>query len=163
MISKRLAVTFAVGLAVIVAAVCGVLYMQRGAHVELRGQILKVRSVPLDENSSLAVLDFRFANPADYPFVVREVTVVMEDQAGNRYQGSTVSETDARRTFEALPTLGQKYNQTLVMRDRVPPRSSQDRMVAVRFEIPEARLEARKLLLIRIEDVDGPVSENQGK
>ena len=32
-------------------------------------------------------------------------------------------------------------------------------MVAARFEAPEARLESRKRLLVRVEDVDGPISE----
>jgi hypothetical protein len=30
-------------------------------------------------------------------------------------------------------------------------------MVAVRFEVPESKLEARKRLLVRIEEVDGKV------
>jgi hypothetical protein len=32
-------------------------------------------------------------------------------------------------------------------------------MIAARFEIPEGRLRARKGLLIRVEEVDGAVSE----
>lgn len=160
---KDLAIPFAVGLVVIVAAVGGILYMQRGAHVQLQGSILKVRTAPLDENSSVAVIDFRFANPSDYTFVVRAVTAVMEDQSGNRIQGSTIAEADARNLFAALPLLGQKYNDTLVIRDKVAARTTQDRMVAARFEVPESRLTSRKMLLVRIEDVDGPVSEIQGK
>jgi len=45
------------------------------------------------------------------------------------------------------------------MRDKVPARAAEDRMVAARFEVPEAKLEERKRLLVRIEDVDGPITE----
>jgi len=159
--SKRILVTSCIGLAIVAIAVSAVLYMQRGARVGLTGKILKVRTEALDENSSIAVIDFRFVNPSDYPFVVRTVTVVLEDSSGNQYNGQTVSEMDAKRLFEGMPILGPKYNDTLVMGNRIPPRGSEDRMVAARFEAPVARLEppARKRFLVRIEDVDGPITE----
>ena len=34
-----------------------------------------------------------------------------------------------------------------------------DRMVAARFEAPESKLESRKRFVVRIEDVDGPITE----
>jgi hypothetical protein len=156
---NRFAAAFGIGIACIAVIVAGVLYMQRGARVGLTGSVLKVRTAPLDENSSVAVVDFRFANPADVFFVVRSVTVVVEDQNGNQIEGRTVSEMDAKRLFEGIPLLGQKFNDTLVMRDKVPAHSSEDRMVAARFEVPESKLESRKRLLVRVEDVDGPISE----
>jgi len=156
---KELAVPFAIGLAVILVAIGAVLYMQRGAHIELKGSVLKVRTLALDENASLAVVDFRFANPADYPFVVRACTVLFEDAAGKSVEGFSVPEIDIRRIFEYYPVLGKKYLDTLVMKDKIPGHQSQDRMIAARFDVPLAQLEARKRLLVRVEDVDGPVSE----
>lgn len=156
---KRFAITFGVGIVVIAAAVAGILYMQRGAHVELTGRFLKVRTAPLDDNSSVAVVDFRFVNPADYPFVVRSVKLTMEDSSGAHYEGAVVSEADTRSLFAGVPLLGEKYNTTLILRDKVPAHASEDRMLAARFEVPDSRLEARKRLVIRVEDVDGPVSE----
>jgi hypothetical protein len=155
----------ALGIAVLVVAavVGGIFYIQRGAHVELQGKILKVRTAPLDENSSVAVLDFRFTNIADYPFAVHDVTVAMEDSSGNRIQGTPIAETDAQRLFENIPLLGQKYNASLVVRDKIPGHASQDRMIAARFDIPEAQIEKRRQLSIRIEDEDGPVSELKEK
>jgi len=32
-------------------------------------------------------------------------------------------------------------------------------MVAARFEAPEARINSRKRFIVRIEEVDGPISE----
>src|SRR5574337_143209 len=104
-ITKQLAITFGVGLVVIAAAIGGVFYMQRGAHIELRGSILKTRTAPLDDHSSIAVVDFRFANPADYPFVVRTVTLTVKDAGGNNLEGMPVSEVDAQRMFQFLPIL----------------------------------------------------------
>jgi hypothetical protein len=157
--SKNFLTAFVIGIAVIAVAITGVLYMQRGARVGLIGNVLKVRTAPLDENSSVAVLDFRYRNPANDPFIVRSVTVILEENDGNQFQGATVSESDAKRLFEGLPLLGQKFNDTLLTRDKIAPGASADRMVAVRFEAPEARLEKRKRFLLRIEDVDGPVTE----
>ena len=154
---KNFLIALGIGIVCIALAAVWVVHMQRGAYVDLPGKVLKVRTAPLDEASSVAVVDFRVSNPADYPFVVRKVAVAMEDSAGNESEGQTISELDARQLFQAIPLLGQKFNDTLLMRDSIPPRSSWDRMVAARFEVPQARLEARKRLVVRIEEVDGKV------
>ena len=113
----------------------------------------------MDEYSSVAVVDFRFVNPSSYPFIVRKVEVRMTGSDGNPYEGATVSEVDAKRLFEYRKDLGQKFNDSLLMRDKVPPQGSEDRMIAARFEVPEPILAGRKSLTVRIEDVDGPSSE----
>lgn len=156
---NRFAATFAIGIGIIAIVVVGILYMQRGARIGLAGSILKVRTAPLDENSTIAVIDFRFANPGNVPFWVRSVSLVMEDKDSSQYEGKVISEVDAKRLFEALPLLGEKFNDTLVLRDKIPGHTSQDRMVAARFEAPEARINSRKRFLVRIEEVDGPISE----
>jgi hypothetical protein len=158
-LSRQFLLTFGIGLVVIGIAVAGVLYMQRGAHVELKGAVLKVRTMGQEDNSSLAVVDFRFVNPSDYPFVVRSVDVTVTGADGQNHDSTPVSEVDAKRIFEYYPVLGQKFNATLVTRDKIPGRQSQDRMIVARFELPLAQLDARKNLKVRIEDVDGPVSE----
>jgi len=133
--------------------------MQRGAHIELDGKILKVRTKAMDEASSVVVVDFRFTNPSNYNFVVREVGVSIEDKDGKILDGSQVSELDARRLFEYYPQLGQKYNDSLLMKNKMAPHQTFDRMIAARFEAPESALESRKNLTVRIVDLDGPTSE----
>jgi hypothetical protein len=157
--SRTFLTAFVVGIAVIGLAVAGLLVLNRGSRVGLDCRILKVRTAPLDENSSVAVIDFRLHNPSNVQFWVRTVTVVLEDKDGKQYEGATVSETDAKRMFEALPLLGQKFDNTLVMGDKIPSQAIWDRMVAARFEAPESRIDARKRFLVRIEDVDGPITE----
>ena len=148
-------IAFGIGLAVIALAVGGIFFMQRGDRIELPGKILKVRTAPLDEDSSIAVIDFRITNPSDILFEVRTVTVEMDDNQGRTYLGQTVSEMDAVRLFEGLPVLGQKYNPTLLMRDRLGSHGSADRMIAARFQAPMSLLDGRKRFLVRIEEVDG--------
>jgi hypothetical protein len=87
------------------------------------------------------------------------VDVFVEDENGQVHEGAVISEADAKRLFEALPLLGQKYNESLLIRTRIRPRETMDRMVAARFELPEARLASRRRLWVRVEDVDGAVSE----
>ena len=154
-------VALVVGLLVVAAGIGGVFYMQRGAHVELKGGVLKVRTQAMDEKSTVAVIDFRFVNPSNYPFVVKEVTVSIVDKDGKTLEGQPVSELDARRLFQYYPQLGQKYNDSLVMRDKIMGRQSMDRMIATRFEETEATIESRRKLTVRIVDVDGPVAELQ--
>jgi hypothetical protein len=147
------------GLIAVVCMVGFVFYVQRGAHIELKGSVLKVRTQAMDENSSVAVVDFRFVNPSNYPFVVQEVDVSIVDKDGKTVEGMQVSELDARRLFEYYPALGQKFNDSLVMRDKIPGRASMDRMIVSRFEAPESALESRRYLKVRIVDVDGPEAE----
>jgi len=157
--SRTLQITFAIGIAVVAIAVAVIVYMQRGGHVELPGKILKVRTAPLDEQSSAAVIDFRVTNPSDYQFQVRGVTVVLENQSGAQVEGTTASEIDAQRLMAGVPLLGDKYNPSLMVRERVPPHTTLDRMIAARFEVPDAQLQSRKRFLLRIEEVDGVVQE----
>jgi vancomycin resistance protein YoaR len=157
-VSTRLVLPILIGVVVVIAAVASLLYVQRGAHIELRGEILKVRTHELDAASSIAVVDFRFRNPADYPFIVRTVDVSIELKDGRTVEGQVVAEADTERVFQALPLLGQKYNRSLLAKDRVNARESLDRMIAARFEVPVSMLQERRQLSIRIEDVDGPVS-----
>ena len=140
----------------IAIVVVWILYMQRNAHIEPQGKILKVRTQAMDENSSVAVIDFRMVNSSDYPIWVREVVVSLQGADGNTYDGAVVSETDAKALFRYYPLLGQKYNDSLIIRERIHPHQTVDKMIAARFEMPQGSLDARKKLTVHIEDVDGP-------
>jgi hypothetical protein len=154
-VQKNFLAAFGIGLAIIALAVGGIFLMQRGDRIELPGKILKVRTAPLDEDSSVAVIDFRITNPSNILFEVRTVTVEMDDHQGKSYLGQPVSEMDAKRLFEGLPVLGQKFNPTLIMRERLGSHGSADRMIAARFQAPMALLDGRKRFVVRIEEVDG--------
>jgi hypothetical protein len=147
------------GALIVAVLVAVVLYWNRGAHVVLEGAVQKVRTQEMDERSVVVVADFRFVNPSDYPFIVRDTRLLLEDAGGKRLEGMMVGEVDAERLFRYYPLLGPKYNRTLIVRDRIEPRQSMDRMIAARFEIPETAVKTYRKLIIRVEDVDGTVSE----
>ena len=147
-----------IGVVICIVFVGIVLFWTRGAHVVLEGSVQKVRTHAMDEKSVVAVIDFRFVNSSDHPFIVRKATVILEDQKGNLHQGMTVAEVDAKRLFQYYPLLGQKYNDSLKIRDRVESGESMDRMISARFEFPEEAIGERKRLIIRVEDVDGAIS-----
>jgi hypothetical protein len=149
------AIAFAIGLACVAIAVGGIFFMQRGDKIDLPGKILKVRTAELDPDSSVAIIDFRVTNPSDVLFEVRTVTVEMDDNEGKSYLGQVSSDSDAERLMQAMPVLGEKFNKTLIMKERIGAHASQDRMVAARFQAPLAKIDARKRFLVRIEEVDG--------
>lgn len=156
---KQFFIVFAFVLAAVGLALAVFLQINKGQHLELTGEIKKVRVQAMDEASCVAVADFRATNPSDLEFIVRGVTVSIEDSKGEWIEGSTIAEVDAKRVFLAFPALGQKYNESLRIRDKAGPRTSMDRMISARFELPAALVESRRNLKIRIEEVDRTVSE----
>jgi hypothetical protein len=161
--SRTLLATFGIGIVVIAIAVAGIFYTHKGAHLELPGKILKVRTAPLDEKSSAVVIDFRVTNPSDYPFMTRAVTVILEEPSGQQIEGQTASEGDSKRLMAGVPLLGEKYNPNLIVRDEVPPHGSLDRMVAAHFDVPDSTLQARKRFIVRIDEIDGMTVEYSEK
>ena len=163
------AVAFVVGLAVIAVLVGGIFYMQRNDKIDLPGKILKVRTAVLDDGkgdrgedhpaSSVAVVDFRLTNPSDVIFEVRTISAQMVGADGKVVDGQISSDSDAAATMQALPVLGEKFNKTLMVKERVGAHASVDRMAAVRFVVPLEQLDARKNLIVRIEEVDGKTFE----
>ncbi|MBV8730871.1 MAG: hypothetical protein JO336_13785 [Acidobacteriia bacterium] len=158
-----LVVSFGIAVLIVIGAIAGFFFFQRGAHLELRGQVLKVRTAALDENHSVAVVDFRFLNLADYEYNVHKVTVIVDDKSGMTLEGMTISELDAQHLFEGIPLLGQKYNPSLIVRNRIPPHATEDRMIAASFPVPAAQLEMRRGLTVSVEEAEGVVSEIKEK
>ena len=134
-------------------------WVQRGAHLELEGAIGRARTLGLPDGSTIVILDFRIKNVADYPFVVKNIEVLLESREGKTWEGAIASDQDTARLFEYYPVLGPRYNPNLLVRTRIEPHQSLDRMLAVRFEVPEEAVEQRRTLRVRITDVDGAVSE----
>jgi hypothetical protein len=153
--SKNILIASLAGLAIVAIAIALIFHAQAGAHIELTGKILKVRTAPIDETSSVAAVDFRVTDPANYPFMTKNVKLVLVDASGKQIEGDTVSEPDAKRIFEGIPLLGPKYNASLIMGERIAPHDTVDRMTSARFEVPDATLQSRKNLILRIEEVDG--------
>ena len=152
----RLAPFFGIGLVVAAVLLGAAMFWQRSSQLEMSGSILKVRTLALDDRSAAVILDLRVANPSHYTVVVRRADIALVDLSGNTLEGEAISEMDVRRLFEYFPILGQKYNDSLVVRTKIGPGLSLDCMLAARFEVSEQQLKARQRLRIHIEDLDGP-------
>ena len=148
-----------IGLAVVVVAIVLTLAGTKGSHLELNGNILKVRVLSLNPNASIVILDFRAKNPSDLVFVVKNVTIVLEPGSGAAVEGALISKFDIENVFKYEKLLGEKYNEVLSIRDKIAPRQTVDRMVGARFELAEEAINARKSIKLRIEDMDGAVAE----
>ena len=160
MLTKNILLASCIGLVCVGIAVGIIVFMQRGAHLDLPGSILKVRTAPLfSDDSTVAMIDFRIANTSDYPAVVRTVRVYAEAKNGGRLEGVVIADVETQRVFDALPLLGKKYSPSLVLQDKIPGRASWDRMIGARFDISEAQLQQRKRFIVAIEEVDGNIYE----
>jgi hypothetical protein len=157
--SKRFLIGFGVGIVLIATAVFMVLYSHKGNHLELQGKILKIRSGALSDQDSIAVLDLRLENPSDVPFVVRQVEVTLNKQDGSTAAAALIAKVDLQKVFQFNRFLGDQYNDSLSIRDTVPPHGTVDRMVAARFDVPDKDLEAAKSIHLSIQDMDGPLFE----
>ena len=161
--SARLLIFVAIGIVVVALGVFFVLSSTKGAHLELNGKVLKVRTGALDDQHSVAVLDYRLENTSDIPFSVRLVEIRLDKADGSSENGSQVSKRDLDRLFAYNKFLGQRYNESLTIRDRIAPHSTADRMTAVTFEVSAKDLEGAKNLHLKIQDMDGALFETDCK
>lgn len=157
--NRTLLICAGLGLLIIGAIVGGGLFASRGAHLELEGKIAKTRTAALSPTRSVIVLDFRATNPSDYPFIVKTVEVEVTLADGSKQVGQFVPEVDAKTLFPALPALGDKLAVSIATKEKIAKKETVERMAAATFQVPEADLAARKDVVLRLHDVDGPVSE----
>jgi hypothetical protein len=157
--STRLLTFVLIGLAAVGGALAVFLYSNKGAHLELTGEILKVRILALSPSASVVVVDFRVSNPSDLPFVVRSVEMRLDPQTGTAEEGAQISKPDVENLFKYQKLLGPKYTDVLSIKDQVGPHQTMDRMTGARFELPEPAIQARKAIRVHIEELRGAVGD----
>lgn len=148
------------GLVVVALAVGGILFMQRGAHMDLTGS-MTVRIHATDKDTALAILNLHLTNPASHGYQVSDVEVALETKAGDATT-RIVSKTDAKRLVDAMPELGPFYP-TLYTKYVVPPHSTGDYTLLAQFSFPENMLNDRQRFVVKIHEVDGTVAEIREK
>lgn len=146
----------AIGILVAGAAAFFTLEVNKGSHLTLEGKILKIRTLPTDDKSCIVVVDFRVRNAAKLPFVVREGTISITTADGKEVEGETIARSDMNRVFDYYKILGPKFNEVLIVRDRINGGDGIDRMLAARFTIAAADADQRKSIRLTLLDVDGP-------
>ena len=152
--NRQSAVAIAIGLVIVAVAVGVILQTTRKNRVELTGSVLRVRSHSIDPENTVVFADIRVTNPSTQQFVVKQVDVYMDD-----VQGDTFSESDAQRLFTYYPVLGKKDNPNLMIRQKINPGETIDRMVTVRFPGPDDKVQGRKSFRIVVTDADGAKTE----
>ena len=157
--TKRFFILFGVGILLVAGGVFSILYSNKGSHLVLKEKILKVRTGALSDQDSILVLDLRLENTSDVPFVVRQVEVSIDKADGSTSQASIISKMDVHQVFQFNRFLGDQFNDTLSMKDKVAPHATIDRMVAARFDVPIKDLDGAKLMHLSIQDLDGPYFE----
>lgn len=157
--NRQALVAGAIALVIVTATVAGILYSTRRNKVQVTAEILKVRSHERDPGHTLVVLDFRVTNPSTQPFTVREVEVFLDTKDGKSLKADTFAEIDAQRMFDYYKVLGEKYNPTLVLRERLSSGQTIDRMIAVQFDTTDEVVQDRKALRMVIHEVLAAKSE----
>ena len=147
---------FAIGLAAVAVVVAGIMYMQRGAHMELTG-VMTVRVHATDENTALALIDVHIANPADYGFEVGNVTVTLETKSGE-FPTTIISRVDAQRLAGAMPELG-PFHPTLYTKYIIPAHSTGNYTLLAQYSAPERILNDRKRFVVRVKEINGKTAE----
>jgi hypothetical protein len=155
-----------IGLIVVACAAAFTYWINRGSHLTVEGAVLKVRTISTDDNSSIAIADFRIKNVSTVPLFVSEVKLVLTKSDGSEVEGATSSEMDLDRVLSYYQMVGPRFNPVLKPRDKLQPGVQLDRTIAASFNVPESALTSRRNLTIRILDADGAtlqISERAGK
>src|SRR4029079_17996584 len=98
-------IAFLVGLAIVGGGIFAVVYKNKGSHPELKGSILKVRSLA-DGDGAIVFLDFRVTNTAAIPFVVNSVQMTMETLDSEVANAVMFSKSDVDKVTRYLKLLG---------------------------------------------------------
>ena len=157
--NKSALVSLGMGLVVAAVIVGLIVLKQQGSTPRLAGRITAVRTLGMDESSSVAIVDFRFTNDSRYRFVVGDCAMSVVDAKGETRQGQVISASHTAQLFELFPALGLKAGEPLIIKTKIAPGASNLVMLAARFDLSKTDLDARKKIGVSVTEVDGAVSE----
>ena len=125
---------------------------------QLEGKITEVRTLGMDERSSVAIVNFEAENPSDIELMIGDRTIRIVNEQGIAFEGRTLTAFDLKGLFDYFPALGGMKNEPLIKRVRVGAGKKVGGLIAARFEIPKHELDARQELTLAIADIDGGIS-----
>ena len=157
--NKGFLIALGLGGAVVAVLIGLVVLKQQGSTPRLAGAITNVRTLGMDESSSVAIVDFRFVNESRLRFIVQSTGMTLVDSKGETREGQIIAAADTNELFKLFPAIGAKAGETLIIKNRIEPKESRQVMLAARFEIPKTELDSRKSITISVLEVDGAVSE----
>jgi hypothetical protein len=121
----------------------------------VNGEVLKTRIAELSPSNTFVMTDFRIRNTSGVDFMLKDAQMFITLASGREVEGNTVSRSDIDNILGAVRILGPKYNEVLIIRDRVKAHVSIDRMVAATFNRDEAEIAGRKALRLHLNEIDG--------
>ncbi len=139
--------------------VAALYWIARGKTARVEGSITEVRTLGMDQNSSVAIVDFEFTNRSEALVMIADRDLIVVDQHDSAHESYTLKTADLRQLFRYFPALGEIKHEPLVHRTKIPSGESLRGMVGARFEIPKHELDLRREIVFRVADVDGAVSE----
>jgi hypothetical protein len=157
--SKAFLITFGAAIVVIGVLIWVGFANTKGNHLAPTGSIGKVRTIKATDEVTFMVIDFKVKNDSDRDMIVHSVESAVDTADGGAVTGGGVAGADIKSAFRNYPLLGDQYNPVLKERDTIPAHQEVDRMVGVRFDLPFDKVESRKRVILRLEDVTGPVLE----
>ena len=137
--------------AVVVAG--AIIYYNWDATPRLSGDVTQVRTLGMDAESSVAIINFIAVNTSNYEISVRSREMEILDAEGNLRQGKILSVFDTQRLFKFFPALGGMGDEPLIDNHRLAPGESVRGLAAARFEIPKHELDERQEIVFRTLDV----------
>jgi hypothetical protein len=162
-VSKGFGIGFAITLVVIAIVVWRLAEATKGNHLAPITKVGKLRIQKVDENESIVVLDFSVNNDSDRKLVVRTVEAQLDSPDGSSTDGNVVAAADLANIFKNYPEMGEQYNPPFKAWDEVKPHERLDRMIGVRFDVPDDKLTRRKDIDLRLEDLTGIVVDVKTK
>jgi len=157
--SKPFLITFGAAVVVIGILIWVGFAKTEGNHLAPTGTIGKVRTIKASDDVTFMVIDFKVKNDSDRDMIVHSVESEIDTADGSMVMGSSVAQSDIKKAFLSYPLLGDQYNPVLKDRDKIPAHQELDRMVGLRFDAPYEKVESRKRVVLRLEDITGPVAE----
>ena len=123
-----------------------------GATPRLSGEITEVRTLGMDDSSSVAIVNIEATNTSNYELSINYREVVVVDAERNLLEGRTLSVFDIQQLFKYYPALGGMRDEPLVDDRHLASGESVRGLVAARFEIPKHELDMRRELIFRTFD-----------
>ncbi len=157
--SDRLKIILLAGLIGAGAVAGAILFYNRGAKPTLTGEITEVRTIGVEENASVAFVNFAGKNSAENALIIHKRELEVIDAAGNRHTGMLVQVPDLKSLFEYFPILGGMKDEPLLPRTELEPGDPLRGLVAARFEISKDKLDQRQKIILRVYDIRERTSE----
>jgi hypothetical protein len=130
----------------------GALFFTSGPQPRLEGAITEVRTLTVEPEAAVALVNFRAANITPNNFVAYERRLEIIDAKGETYRGTTVNTIDLKDLFQYFPELGGMKDEPFGAKTEIPSGETVRGLIAARFEVSKEALDSRQALLIRVTD-----------